>query len=178
MLKPKITGFVSSSNYLSFDGSNENLTTLGGNVKITRDLNLTVGVGNYFTHTSDKNTNEPTIEAKLKYNINDNLNVQARFREIGGVEQYRVAFGGSHKINKQNSIYTAIHATAKDTGKWSFNTGAWVGYTHNFKNGISISGEFQQNIPLNKGSKNVGKTLGCFDDTNKMFNVIVSVPFK
>ena len=175
---PKLSGFVTSLNYLSFDGTNENLTMVGGNIKLARNLNLSAGVGNYWTHTSEKDTNKPTIEAKLKYNINKSLNAQARFREIGGVEQYRVTFGGNYKINKNNSIYASVHGTAKDSGEWNFNTGGWIGYTHNFKNGISVSGEFQQNIPLNKGSKSVGETLGCFNDSNKMFNVIVSVPFK
>ena len=175
---PKITGFVSSSNYLSFDGSNENLTIIGAGTQLASNLSLSAGVGNDWKHKPEKNSNKPSAEVKLKYNINKNLNAQARFREIGGDEQYRITFGGSYKLDKRNSIYASIHGTAKDSGKWNFNTGGWIGYTHNFKNGISISGELQQNIPLNSVSKSVGKTLGCFDDSDKMFNVIVSVPFK
>ena len=53
------------------------------------------------------------LEAKLKYNINDNLNAQARFRKIGDAEQYRVTFGGSYKFDKNNSIYSSVHLTTK-----------------------------------------------------------------
>ena len=175
---PKITGQVTSLNYLSFDGTNENFTMVQGNTNITPKLSASLGIGDYWTHSANKNTHKPAFEAKLKYNINNNLNAQARFREIGGTEQYRVAFGGSCKFDKHQSIYAAVHTTAKDSDKWSFNAGGWIGYTYKFNNGIAISGELQQNIPLNKTAPSFGRTVSNFDDSNKMFNVIVSVPLK
>ena len=178
MPNPRIITNLSTSNYLSFDGTNENLTMIGGNVKLTPSFSASLGAGNYWTHSKGKDKNEPAIEAKLKYNIGEHLNAQARFREIGGTEQYRVTFGGSYKIDKHQSIYASAHATAKNSNEWKYNTGGWIGYTYNFNNGVSVSGELQQNIPLNKGSKNVGKTLGCFDDSNKMVNVMITVPLK
>ena len=175
---PKISGYVSSSNYLSFDGANENLMLLGGSVRLGRNANLMLGVGNDWTLKEGKNKNEPAIEIKGKYNIGEYLNAQARFREIGGCEQYRLTFGGSYAVDQNNSVYASIHTTAKNNGEWRYNTGGWVGYTYKFNNGVSVSGELQQNIGLNRTSKGVGKTLECFDDSNKMFNVIVSVPIK
>ena len=173
-----ITGNVSNTTHFSFNGTVENVTLLGGNIKVTPELNLSLSAGNFLTHTKDKNTNKPIFEAKLKYNIGKYLNTQARFREIGGDEQYRLTFGGSYKIDKRQSVYVTIHGTAKDSGEWKYNTGGWLGYTYQFKNGVSISGEFQQNIPLNKTTKSLGETLSCFDDSDKMFNVILAVPFK
>jgi len=167
---------ITTSNYLSFDGKNENLITLGGDIKLTKQLGLSVGVGNYWTHSNGKDTHKPAIEAKLKYNIGDYLNAQARFREIGGDEQYRITFGGSYRFDQHNSVYASVHGTAKYSGEWKYNTGGWLGYTYKFNNGISISGEIQQNIPLNNAKKNVGETIGCFNDSDKSLNVIVSIP--
>ena len=181
MPTPSVTGIFSSSNYTSFDGSNENLTMLGAKVALRNDLSVSLGFGNDCTVTKDGNgfyttKNKPAIEVKAKYNIK-NLNTQLRFREIGGDEQYRIAFGGNYSFDKHNSIYAALHATTKYTNEWKHNAGIWVGYTHTFKNGISISGELQQNIPLNKGSKGFGETISSMD-ANKMVNVMLTVPIK
>ena len=172
----KINAQVTSSNYYSLDGNNENLTMLLASTALNKNTTLTLGFGNDWTVTDGKNKNKPAIEAKAKYNIGENLNTQFRFRKIGGTEQYRVTFGGSHKIDKNQSLYASIHTTAKNSGNWKCNTGGWIGYTYKFKNGTSISAEFQQNIPLNNTKQSVGKTLSAFDDSNKMINVILSVP--
>ena len=178
MSNPRITGQITNTNYLSFNGENENLTLIGGNVKLSSKLNISLGIGNDWTHSKGENKNKPAIEAKLKYNIRECLKTQFRFREIGGTEQYRVTFGGNYKFDKHNSVYSDLHVTSKDSGKWKYNTGGWIGYPYSFNNGISVSGEFQQNIPLNKGSQSAEKTLAAFDDSNKMFNVILTLPIK
>ncbi len=172
MPTPSVTGIFSSSNYTSFDGSNENLTTLGAKVALSDNLSVSIGFGNDCTIAKNcdgfySTKNKPAIEVKAKYNINKNLNTQFRFREIGGDEQYRVTFGGSYSFDKQNSIYSALHATTKHTNEWKYNAGIWVGYTHTFKNGISLSGELQQNIPLKNTKLNASDT---------MFNTILSIP--
>lgn len=178
MPTPSVTGIFSSSNYTSFDGSNENLTTLGAKVALRDDLSVSFGFGNDWTLSKNgESKNKPAIEVKARYNINQNFNTQFRFREIGGDEQYRVTFGGSYSFDKHNSIYAALHATTKHTNEWKHNAGIWVGYTHTFNNGISISGEVQQNIPLNKGSKGFGETISSMD-ANKMVNVMLTVPIK
>ncbi len=178
MSNPKVTIKISNANYLSFNGENENLTLIGGDIKFSSRLNMSVGIGNDWTHSKSGNKNKPAIEAKIKYNIGECFNAQTRFREIGGTEQYRVAFGGSYKLDKHNSIYSDLHFTAKDSGEWKYNTGGWIGYTYKFNNGVSVSGELQQNIPLNKGSQGAGKTLAAFDDSNKMFNLMLTIPIK
>lgn len=178
MTNPKITGQISSLNYYLLNGSNENVTLIGANYKPLSNLNLSLSIGNDWCYQNGKNEHKPVIEAKAKYNIGNNLNTQFRFREIGGDEQYRVTFGGSYKINKNQSIYAAIHGTAKDSGEWKFNSGGWIGYTYNFKNGVSISGEIQQNISINKATQSIGQTLSSFDDSNKTLNVILSIPVK
>lgn len=167
---PKVNANFSSSNYFDFSSSAESLNMLGVNLK-TGPVNFSVGVGSNTTYklTSDNQDveNKPALEAKLKYNINDNLNTQARFRKIGGAEQYRITFGGSYKFDKNNSIYSSVHLTTKHSdGNWNTNTGAWIGYTHNFKK-ASVSAEFQQNIPLNRK----------INRSDSMVNVIVSIPF-
>ena len=174
MTIPHFTGQFTMSNYFSLDGSNQNLALLGASTKLSDNLSITAGVGNSWEIDKDGHSkNQPAIELKGKYNISDNLNVQARFREIGGKDQYRVTFGGSHVFDKKNSIYAAAHLTTNDFNKYK--TGGWIGYTHKFNNGVSISAEIQQN--LNKEtSQNLGKTLGCFNDNNKLANIIVSIP--
>lgn len=169
-----VSGYLSNSNYFSFDGSNENLTLGGLNIRLGEGSNFSVGAGADWTENADGSSNVvPAFEAKFKQNIGQNLNAQARFREINGAEQYRVTFGGSHSLNRNNSIYGAAHFTSKNqNGDWSHKTGAWIGYTHTFRDGISLSAELQQNI-------NIGKPNNIWAmDGNKSFNVIVSIPIK
>lgn len=173
---PKINAQVTSSNYYSPDGNNENLTMLAASTALNKNTTLTFGFGNDWTVADGKNKNKPAIEAKVKYNIGKNLNTQFRFREIGNTEQYRVTFGGSHKINKNQSLYASVHTTAKNSDSWKYNAGGWIGYTYKFNSGTSVSAEFQQNIPLNNTKQSVGKILSSFDDSNKMLNVIFSIP--
>ena len=170
MVEPeKIKKSFSSSNYFDFDGGAESLNMLHASTNFN-DFNVSLGIG---VDTSCKFSNSPNLkgklglEAKLKYNINDNLNAQARFRKIGDAEQYRVTFGGSYKFDKNNSIYSSVHLTTKHSnGNWNSNTGAWIGYTHNFKK-ASVSAELQQNIPFKRK----------INSSDSMVNVIVSVPF-
>ena len=174
----RINGNISTSNYLAFDGNNENLTMLGASAKVAPNTTLSIGFGNDSNINGSKISNKPAFEAKVKYNIGEHLNAQARFREIGGTEQYRVTFGGSYKFDNKNSIYGSVHATSKNNhGDWNHKAGGWIGYTHDFGNGFSVSGELQQNIPLNKTAQSVGKTLGSFNDSNKSFNIIASYNF-
>ena len=174
----KLSGNVSTSNYLAFDGSNENLTMVGVSTKVGSNTTFSLGLGNDSNINGSKISNKPALEAKVKYNIGEHLNAQARFREIGGTEQYRVTFGGSYKLDDKNSLYGAFHATSKNNnGDWNHKAGGWVGVTHNFGNGLTVSGEIQQNIPLNKTAQGVGNTLSSFNDSNKSFNVIVSYNF-
>lgn len=171
---PKLNANISSSNYTSFDGYNENLTMLGASVNKGK-FNISLGIGNDWTVNKEKSVNKPAFEAKCKFNIGNSLNAQVRFREIGNTEQYRVTFGGSHSFDKQNSIYASAHVTTKNNHEnWKTTTGGWIGYTHKFENGISVSTELQQNIVLNK-SDDIGKTLGALDG-NKSVNVIISLP--
>ena len=167
---PKVNANFSSSNYFDFSGSAESLNMLGVNLK-TGPVNFSVGVGSNTTYklTSDNQDvdNKFALEAKLKYNINNNLNTQARFRKIGDSEQYRITFGGSYNFDKKNSIYSSVHLTTKHSNdSWKTNTGAWVGYTHNFNN-CSLSAELQQNIPFNRK----------IDISDTMFNVMLNIPF-
>ena len=167
-----VSTFISNSNYYSMDGSNENLTLMGWNFPLGKSTSVSFsgGVDWNIDSKGDSKVN-PAIEAKFKQNIGKNLNVQFRFREINCAEQYRVTFGGNYNFDKNNSIYAAAHFTSKDNrSDWTHKTGGWIGYTHKFNNGVSISGELQQNI-------NIGKNTD-FDafDSNKLFNVIVSVP--
>lgn len=170
MTYPQLKANFSTSNYFEFGGNAEslNMLTVSTNYK---DFNLSLGIGSDTSYKLSSHNqevvNNPAIEAKLKYNINENLNTQARFRKIGESEQYRVTFGGSYNFNKNNSIYSSAHLTTKNTnGEWKTNTGAWFGYTHKFDN-LSVSAEVQQNIPFNR------KVNG----SDTMLNVIFSVPF-
>lgn len=173
----KIGGYISTSNYYDLSKTNENLTLIGGNLSLNDKTTLSLGVGNDCKTNSDGTTNKLAVEAKAKYNISDKLNIQARFREIGGSEQYRLTFGGSHPLGKNNSVYCAIHGTTKKkNGSWSTNTGGWVGLSHKFKNGMSLSAEVQQNIPLNNAKKSFGETIRSFDDDNKMVSVFLTIP--
>ncbi len=170
------TGF-SSSNYIDFGGTIESFNTLNASLK-TGIVTTSVGVG-IDSKTSlnplfQGSTSQPAIEAKVKCNITNNLNAQARFRKIGEAEQYRVTFGGSYKFDN-NSIYSSVHLTTKNSNnQWSTNTGAWLGFTHDFE-GCSISAEVQQNIPLKGLSSSQNKREINTSDT--MVNVIVSIPF-
>jgi len=166
----KVTGSFSSSNYFEASQNIDSFNTLNVSTQVG-DVTFSAGVGTNTSYkpnaTGYKTSMVPAIEAKVKYNITDNLNAQARFRKIGDTEQYRVAFGGSYNINNNNSIYAAAHLTNKQTSISSkTNTGAWVGYTHNF-GGCSLSAELQQNIPF-KGKVQSGDT---------MFNLMFSIPF-
>ena len=170
---PHISSQFNMSNYYSFDGTNENLTLLGASTSFGK-TSLTIGAGNDCTINPDGHIkNKPAIEIKGKYNIGEHLNMQARFREIGGKEQYRITFGGSYSFDKNNSIYSSAHITTNDFHKYK--GGLWAGYTHKFNNGISLSAEFQQNLDK-ETSRNLGKTLGSFNDGNKLFNVMLTVP--
>ena len=81
---------------------------------------------------------------------------------------------GSYKFDN-NSIYSSVHLTTKNSNnQWSTNTGAWLGFTHDFE-GCSISAEVQQNIPLKGLSSSQNKREINTSDT--MVNVIVSIPF-
>jgi hypothetical protein len=173
---PKISGQLTNLNYLTFDGVNENLTLLSGSYKLGRNVNITAGAGFDYTFKGNKGTNKPAIEFKGKCNIGEYLNTQFRFREIGGTEQYRLTFGGSYSFDNHSSVYASAHITGKNSDEWKYNTGGWIGGTYKFNNGVSVSGELQQNIPLNKTASSFGKTLGSFDDSNKMVNLILSVP--
>ena len=169
-----VSGYFSNANYLSFDGCNENLSLVGVNFKLAQGSNLSLGAGADWSVGTDGSSKViPVFEAKYKQNFGKNLNVQARFRELYGSEQYRVTFGGSYPLDKNNSIYGAAHFTSKyGNGDWSHKTGAWIGYTHTFKNGISLSTELQQNINIGKPNKILAM------DGNKSFNVMVSIPIK
>lgn len=170
----KLNGFVSNSNYFSFDGSNENLTIVGKNYPLTKSTTLSAGVGfdNDIKYTNGKfvTDTQPAIEVKLKQNIafptnigngSMSFNSQARFRKIGGSEQYRVGFGANYKIDKNQSVYTAVHATAKNkNGEWNNKAGIWAGYTYSFNHGTSISAEIQYNT-----------------DRTKSFNIMTTIPF-
>ena len=173
-----------SSNYYDF-GNNEskpnfeslntyNLSVQTG--KLTTSLGLGASTkfntGSFF----EERTTTPAAEAKLKYNICNNLNTQARFRKIGNTEQYRLTFGGSYNFDKRNSIYSSVHLTTKHSNQeWSTNGGGWLGYTHNFDK-CSISAEFQQNVPLNR-EKDSSK-LKKIEQSDSMVNLILTVPFK
>ncbi len=175
---PKLTGQISVNNYYASNGSNENLTLLQAGLKPCKNLNVTFGVGNDLNISADgKSENKPAIELKCKYNIGEHLNAQARFREIGGKEQYRLTFGSSYGFDRHHSVYAAVHATTNDFRKGK--TGGWVGYTYATNSGISLSAEVQQNFAINnKTAKNTFETLGSFDDGNKLFNVMISIPIK
>lgn len=163
-----------NSNYIDFgkDKNKSNFESLNTYNLSLQKGNLTtsfgLGVDTQFNMDSPgKRKNAPAIEAKVKYNITDNINAQARFRKIGDAEQYRVTFGGSYNFNKNNSIYTAAHLTTKhnDSG-FKTNTGGWIGYTHKFGK-CSLSAELQQNIPFN----------GDIQSNDTMVNIIASIPF-
>ncbi len=174
---PKLSGQISTSNYYASNGNNENLTMIQASLKPSKKLNVTIGLGNDNNIDSEGNVvNKPALEIKAKYNIGKYFNTQARFREIDGKEQYRVTFGGNYSIDKNNSLYSAVHLTTNDFQKGK--TGGWFGYTHNTNSGISISAEFQQNIVINKTAPNPIETLGSFNDGNKSVNLIVTIPFK
>lgn len=171
------TGF-SSSNYIDFGGTVESLNTLNASFKtgiVTTSLGVGIDSKKPLNQPFKDFTNQPAIEAKVKCNITDNFNLQGRFRKIGEAEQYRVAFGGSYKFDGNNSIYSSVHLTTKNSNnEWSTNTGAWLGFTHDFGR-CSVSAEVQQNVPLNDLSSPSKIREVNLSDT--MVNVIVSVPF-
>ena len=174
MTLPKITPSISTSNYFQFDGRSESLNMLNASTKLG-NTTFTVGLGVDSSYKFASNTepkNNFAVEAKVKYNISENLNAQARFRKIGATEQYRLTFGGNYNFDKKNSIYGSLHLTEKfNNGERKTNTGAWFGYTHNF-NDLSVSLELQQNVPL----PDDGKIKIGLSDT--LFNLIVSIPLK
>lgn len=170
----KICGNFSNSTYIDSGNGIETINTFGVSTRFN-NTNFSVAIGNDLKFKGGKRqADNPFFEAKVKQNFNSNFNAQLRFRESGGTEQYRAAFGASYAFDKQNSIYGAIHATAKDkNGNWSYNTGAWIGYTHKFPNGISASAEIQQNIALNGQHTDIRS----FNDGNKMVNFFLTIPF-
>ena len=66
---PHINGYVSTSNYYSFDNSNENLTLLGGSFNLGDKTTISLGVGNDCVTDFKTTTNKPVFEGKVKYNI-------------------------------------------------------------------------------------------------------------
>jgi hypothetical protein len=174
---PKPSFFFANSSYIGTSNT-ENLSITGESYSFGKygTISFGGGVDQKYDYKKGSYSYNPAFEAKYKLNIGNHLNTQVRFREIGGTEQLRATFGGSYKFNDKNSIYTSAHITTKNnSGDIKTNTGLWVGYTHNFDNGMSISGEFQQNVPLNS-TTDIEETLNSWDDGNKSFNVILSVP--
>ena len=178
MATPSINGYVSTSNYFTpRTGENDNLCLAGINLKKNK-LSISLGAGVDTQFKPDTNGNgletsfKPSFEAKAVYQINKYLNTQARFREIGDAQQYRVTFGGSYKINDVVSVYAAAHATtkqAKDSPSKT-NFGAWLGTTFNLNKSLSISTEIQQNIVPHQEA-----TLA--NPNNLLFNVMMSWKF-
>ena len=173
-----LTGEFSSKNYFSpFTADNKNLTLMSAKVTLGDNVKASLGVGSEWSIKEGVHKVKPALEAKVDFSIGEYLSTQARFREIGGAEQYRVAFTGKYKINKHNSVYATTHFTTKKDKEWENSTGGWIGYSYKFNNGISISAELEQSIPLKKSAPSVGHSIGSFNDSNKTFNLNVSVPF-
>ena len=176
----KITGNFSITNYYDSQGNNETLNLVGINIPLWKGGSLSGGVGRdvKYSNKTGGSVTKPALEVKYKQNVGNYTNLQLRFREIDGTEQYRVAFGANYQIDKNWSTYGSAHVTAKNNGNWSYNTGAYFGGSYkDTKTGISIFAELQQNVPLNHNI-NIGKTLASFDDGNKLFNVGISIPLK
>ena len=175
----KLSGeLYSENNYSAFNGDNFNITL--ANVKTTfgKNTDVSLGLGNVWTYEEGKHKNTPAIEAHLTYNFSDNFNSSARFRKFGKTNEYRVDFTGSYEINKHNSIYAGAQYSIANDGVLNHNAGAWLGYTFTLNNGVSLSAEFEQGVPLNNYETTPGRTIRSFSDSNKTINAVISIPIK
>jgi hypothetical protein len=174
---PKVTGSLSSTNeYSVFTGDNTNITLLNAQMNLSKNMDLSLGVGNWWTIEDGKNKNVPALEAKLNYNIGEFLSAGTRYRKLGGNDEYRLTFGSNYNFNKHHSISAETQFTLEKNNNWSKSTGLSLGYTYTFNNGIELTGEIEQGIPLDKDSPSIGYTLGSFKDSEKTFNVSLKIP--
>ncbi len=177
MPTPKVTGKFSSTNdYSMFTKDNTNITLLTAATSLNKNFKFSFGVGNYWTVDAGKHKNVPALELKASNNFGKYMNAAVRYRRLGGTNQYRVIFGANYDINKHHSLSAETYFTMKQSDKWSKGTGISVGYTYAFNNGVELSTELEQGIPLNSDSPSIGRTLGSFSDSEKTFNVKLSVP--
>ena len=176
---PNITGEIySENNYSAFTGDNYNITLLNLKAKLGKSTDASLGVGNVWTLEEGKNKNVPAMEGILNQNIGEHLSSYARFRKYGKTDEYRVGFQANCNISKKQSIYAGTHYTMDKNEEWNKNTGYWLGYTYEFNNGMTVSAEYEQVIPLEKTAPSVGHTLGSFNDSNKTFNFVLSIPIE
>ena len=174
---PKISGeFYSENNYSAFTGENFNITLLNAKSKVSKHTDISFGFGNVWTYTEKKHKNVPAFEGIFNVNINDNLNTYARYRKFGKIDEYRVGFQGTCGIKSNQSIYAGTHYTVTRDEEWKRATGYWLGYDYEFKNGVSVSAEYEQGIELGGNNPSIGQTLGSFNDSNKTFNLVLSIP--
>ena len=104
-----------------------------------------------------------TVSCTVSATTNDLVGIQFSY-DLDGVTYS--SFTTSYNFDTKNSIYTSAHLTTKHSnGDWNTNTGAWVGYTHNFDK-FSISAEVQQNIPFDRKLK----------PNDTMINVMATIP--
>ena len=171
---PKIN--ISTSNYLSADGTLQSFNTANISRKIG-NIDTQAGFGfNSSTSFISKNPTQYNFaaEASAKVKMNNDWNIKVRGRAIGDKVQGRIQVGKSIPLNENNSIYFAGHVSttyknslpANKTEHWSSNTGGWIGYTHKFDK-LAISTELQQNVNFK------GKT----DASSSMLNVILQYNF-
>lgn len=168
-----LNGSFSSTTYFDSAKGIQSINMIEAATKYN-NTTVSVGVGNDSSYKDGRlQSSNPFFELKAKQTFGD-FNFQARFRESGGTKQYRTTLGGSYALDNQNSIYGAAHLTAKDkNGNWSCNTGAWVGYSHTFKNGSQASFDAQKNIPLNGNSTNPFS----FGNGDELFTFSFKIPF-
>ena len=151
-MPPKIKGYGEIWNYAGLD-NNETIALMGMSYKPVDNLSLSASLGGDFVFSDGKLKENPAIEAKIQYTpfkdldkpIIKDTNLQFRFREIGGNEQYRLSLNTSYPINKNLSVYTAYYAALKDADKLSFKHGAWLGLSYS-KNGNIFSVEGQKDF--------------------------------
>lgn len=175
MTKPLSISLI-NANHIQLNAKNENLSFITASKSFGNNFNASLGFGADVNSSFGENAStnvRPALEAKIKYNFDNNTNAQLRYRRRGNTDQYRVTFGGNHKLDKHQSIYASAHVTANKGETFSANAGGWVGYTYKFDNGISISAEAQANCPIKK-DLSVGKELQ--NGGNYLFNVITSIP--
>ena len=178
MPNPEITGeFYSENNYSAFTGDNYNITLLNAKLQLGQNTSASLGFGNVWTVEEGKSKNVPAVEGIVNQDIGEHLSGYARFRKYGKTDEYRIGFQAGCNISKNQSIYGGTHYTMNNDGEWSKNTGYWIGYTYEFKNGITVSAEAEQGIPLDKTEMSIGHTLGSFSDANKTLNIVISIPF-
>jgi hypothetical protein len=174
---PKITGeLYSENNYSAFTGDNYNITVLNAKAQLGQKTSVSLGFGNVWTVEEGKSSNVPAMEGIVNQDIGEHLSGYARLRKYGKTDEYRIGFQAGCNISKNQSIYAGTHYTMSNYGEWSRNTGYWIGYTYEFKNGTTISTELEQGIPLKETARSIGHTIGSFNDSNKTFNVVISVP--